>query len=113
MSFFSSERSGSYSTSVLPQTETNVVNEALCFFISGNIPFNQAENPHFKKLISSIKVNGKPVTPPSRKVIRAKLKEAASIAKEELKAELDANDSKVSLALDCWTSRPGHAYLGM
>jgi hypothetical protein len=106
-------KSGPSSTIRTTQTQTDVIDEALRFFISGNIPFNQAENPHFKKLISSIKVNGKSASPPSRKVVRARLKEAAAVAKDELKTELAANDSKVSLALDCWTSRPGHSYLGM
>jgi len=96
-----------------PLSQRDVVDDALRFFISGNVPFNQAENGYFKKLFSSIKVNGKPASPPSRKAIRARLKDAASIAREKLKQELAENDLQVSLALDCWSSRTGHSYVGM
>ena len=60
-----------------------------------------------------IQVGGKPMRPPSRKVIRSRLKSGATHAIEQVRKTLAAVDSKVSLALDCWTSRTGHAFLGM
>lgn len=90
------------------------VDKTLKFFISGNIAFNQADNPHFHKLIEhckhcncrskSQKVN--------RKSVRSRLSTVAADAKEDLLITLVENDSKVSLALDCWTSKNGYAFLG-
>jgi len=37
-------------------TEDDVKDAVLDFFIAGNIPFNQADSPHFQKLISMIRV---------------------------------------------------------
>jgi hypothetical protein len=39
-------------------TQGQLDEQILKFFISGNIPFNQADNPEFQKLIAMIKVNG-------------------------------------------------------
>ena len=38
-------------------TEELITQRVLDFFLSGDIPFNQADNPHFKNLISLIRVN--------------------------------------------------------
>jgi hypothetical protein len=88
-----------------------MVDKTLKFFISGNIAFNQADNPYFQDLIrhgqekqKGVKVN--------RKSVRARLSQVGEDATEDLMATLMANDSKVSLALDCWTSKNGHAFLG-
>jgi len=94
-----------------PVTENDVKDAVLNFFISGNIPFNQADNPEFQKLISMIEVKGRRVTI-NRKNVRARLTEQAAIAKQNLKDELTANTSRVSLAMDCWTSRLNNSYLG-
>lgn len=95
-----------------PITEADVKDAILKFFISGNIPFNQADNPEFRKLVQMIKVNGDSVTI-NRKNIRARLTEQAARAKEELKQELASNTSRISLAMDGWTSRLNNSYLGM
>jgi len=60
-----------------------------------------------------IHVKGKPIAPPSRKTIRSRLAQISEAAKSSRKTELAANDSKVSLALDCWSSRTGHAFIGI
>ena len=85
--------------------QTYIHDKVLKFFISGNIPFNQAENKELKDLLSLIQVNGQPYDPPSRKILRSNLTSWAELAKQELKKLLQENDSKISLALDCWTSR--------
>ena len=92
--------------------ENDVKDAVLDYFISGNIAFNQADNPHFQKLVNMIKINGRQVTI-NRRNIRERLKVHAEIARRDLKDTLAANDSKVSLALDCWTSRVNHAYIGI
>jgi len=59
-----------------------------------------------------IKVKGRPVTI-NRKNVRARLAEQAAKAKQDLKDELAANTSRVSLAMDGWTSRLNNSYLGI
>jgi len=44
-------------------TQNDVNEQILKFFISGNIPFNQADNPQFQKLIRMIKVGKSPAKP--------------------------------------------------
>jgi hypothetical protein len=90
----------------------DVLDKVLNFFISGNIAFNQADNPAFQELISSIKVNNQAVTI-NRKSVREQLDYHAKKAQEDLMSQLMTNDSKVSLALDCWTSKNNYAFLGM
>lgn len=92
--------------------DDDIKDMVLNFFISGNIPFGQANNPEFRKLINMIKLKGKPVII-NRKNVRARLTEQAAKAKQALKDELAANTSRVSLAIDCWTSRLNNSYLGM
>lgn len=82
--------------------------EVLRFFIEGNIPFQQADNPHFQRiltwLIPSVKI--------SRKSLRKYLSDEAKKAIADLKTVLNDVDSKISLALDCWTTRTGYAFMG-
>jgi hypothetical protein len=90
-------------------TQEAVRLRVLQFFIAGNIPFLQANNEHFQQLLEWIIPGGGQI---SRKTIRTSLSIEAAAARQQLKATLIDNDSKVSLALDCWTSRTGHAFLG-
>ena len=91
--------------------DDTMVDKVLKFFISGNIAFNQADNPYFQDLIhhGEVKVKGPKV---NRKSVHAWLTEVGCEAKEDLMVTLMENDSKISLALDCWTSKNGHAFLG-
>ena len=43
-------------------TKDLILDKTLNFFISSNIAFNQADNPHFQALMSEIQVDGSPVT---------------------------------------------------
>ena len=89
----------------------DIVDKVLNFFISGNIAFMQADNPEFQELVSMVKIDGK--TPSiSRKSIRERLNFHAQKAKEDLMVKLMENESKISLALDCWTSSSNLAFLG-
>jgi len=40
-------------------TEDDLKDTILNFFITGNIPFNQMDSPHFQKIISMIRIKGK------------------------------------------------------
>ena len=92
-------------------TEDDLKDAVLDFFIAGNIPFNQADSPHFQKIISMIRIEGKRVVI-NRKNVRARLTMRVSQAKQDLKDELAANSSRCSLALDGWTNRINNSYRG-
>ena len=93
-------------------TQNDVNEQILKFFISGNIPFNQAENPEFQKLIRMIKVGKCPAKPPSRKTIRRRLHDHAIMAVKQLRETLQHHKGRVSLALDCWSARNMLPFLG-
>ena len=96
-----------------PVTKEWIEQKVLKFFISANIPFRQADNEYFQELISKIQVNGSAANPPSHKVIRARLSKEAEAAKADLKVVLSQNSSKISLALDMWSTRNKFGFLGM
>jgi hypothetical protein len=89
----------------------SIVDKVLKFFISGNIAFNQADNPYFQDLIRHAEARA-PDPKINRKSVRTRLTQVGQDAKEDLMITLIENDSKISLALDCWTSKNGHAFLG-
>ena len=95
-------------------TNQNSITELILkFFISGNVSFQQGENEYLQRLIKLIPINGNTFARcPSRKVIRSRLTEHADNATDDLRSILLDNDSKISLALDCWTSRTNSAFLG-
>jgi hypothetical protein len=109
-SFFESDASKKASST--PLNKELLEEQILNFFVSGNIPFNQVENPHFHTLISHISINNKPSQAPSRTTLRARLSKHSQMAEENLKEILGKNDSKISLALDCWTSKSQRGFLG-
>lgn len=94
-------------------TKEWIEQQVLKFFISANIPFRQVDNEYFQELISKIQVNDSVVSPPSRKVIRARLSKEAAAAKTDLKIILSQNSSKISLALDMWSTRNKFGFLGI
>jgi len=95
------------------RVEEDLVIKTLKFFISGNIAFNQADNPYFQELIRAAAAQGiAKIQPINRKNVRDKLHDVASDAKEDLMVSLMENKSKVSLALDCWSSGNNYAFLG-
>ena len=94
-------------------TKATVEEEILKYIISGNISFNQVENQHFRNIISFIQIKNKSVQTPSRKVIRARLFSKSEQVRENLRTTLAVNTSKISLALDCWSTRTNYGFLGM
>ena len=89
-----------------------ILNKTLDFFISGNIAFNQADNPHFQALMAEIQVDGAAVVI-NRHNVRQRLSTQATQSREDLMSTLMSNQSRISLALDCWTSRNNMAFLGI
>ena len=105
-----------FSTASQPRilvTKEWVERQVLKFFISTNIPFRQADNEYFQELTSKIQVNGSAASSPSRKVIRARLSKEAEVAEANLKAVISKNSSKISLALDMWSTRNKFGFLGI
>ena len=94
-------------------TKDMLEEQVLKVFISGNLPFNLADNKHFQVLMSYISINNKPARSPGRTTLRTKLSQYSNLAVENLKNILSKNDSRVSLALDCWSSRSNYGFLGM
>ena len=94
-------------------TKDDVHDKVLRFFISGNIAFNQADNPYFRDLIQLIKVGCNETITVNRTNLTKRLHDKAVLSKDDLMATLMSNESRISLALDCWTSRNKIAFLGI
>ena len=94
-------------------TQNEVMDRVLKFFISGNIAFNQADNPYFRDLVSLITCDNNINVRVNRSNVTNRLHKSAADAKSDLMVTLMENESKISLALDCWTSRNNIAFLGM
>jgi hypothetical protein len=82
------------------------------FFVSGDIPFAKAENPYFQQLIGMIKTGMGMAQCPSRFTIRRRLKDGTEAAFIDTFDRLAKQDGKISLALDCWSTRNMLPYLG-
>jgi hypothetical protein len=95
-------------------TQSTIEELVLKFFISGNIAFAQAENTYLRDIIKLIPLDsGSRSSCPTGKVLRVRLREHGEVSINELQELLDRNDSKVSLALDCWSSRSNYGFIGM
>lgn len=94
-------------------TQNNIDAQILKFFISGNIAFNQVDNHEFRKLVSMIHVNGAPAKSRSRRSLCRQLHEHAFSVENDLRQTLSLLNSKVSLALDCWSTRTMLPFLGI
>jgi len=74
-----------------------------------NWPFDQFENTDFRALIH----RGFPGHEcPHRHTMASRLTEAAEAARMDIKERLTSNDSRISLALDCWTSPNRWEFMG-
>ena len=81
----------------------------LRIIISGNLPFNFAENGEFIDLLN----DPYPDCPaPTRKTVVDYLYSKSTLTKLELRDLLGKLDSKVSLALDVWVTCTNLAFLG-
>ena len=86
-----------------------VKEKVLRIIIAGNLPFSIAEPGEFVDLLNDAYPD---CPPPTRKAIMDHLKAKAMLTKLKLKESLAKNDSKISLALDVWTTRTNLSFLG-
>jgi hypothetical protein len=94
-------------------TQDQIDELLLKYHISGNIPFRQIENQYLKELVSLIMINKRPAKAPGRNTLRVRLSKYSKMGVDKLKEVLQANKSRISLALDMWSSRSNHGFLGM
>jgi hypothetical protein len=84
--------------------------QVLRIITEGNLPFSFAENCEMIKL----EKHAYPVVnPPNRRSVAARLKKNVGKEKQRLRERLAEVDSRISLALDAWTTRNNTAFLGM
>src|SRR5437764_14513572 len=83
-------------------TKDVILNKTLDFFISGNIAFNQADNPHFPALMAEIQVDGAAVEI-NRHNVRQRLSTQATQSREDLITTLMSNQSGINLDHDSCT----------
>ena len=91
-------------------TRDKLKEKVLRIIITGNLSFSFAENPEFVDLLNDAYAD---CPAPTRKTIVEYLRSKATLTKDELRAQLATLDSKVSLALDAWTTRTNLAFLGI
>ena len=83
--------------------------QVLRIITEGNLSFSFAENDEFVALLKHAYSD---VNTPNRRSVVTKLKNNVGKEKERLKKCFAELDSKVSLALDAWTTRNNIAFLG-
>jgi len=92
-----------------------IIELVLKFLISGNISFKQADNEYLQQIIRLLKfrISDTPARCPSRRVVRSRLTSYVGDAFNNLHDLLLANDSKISLGLDCWSSRSNYGFMSI
>jgi hypothetical protein len=91
-------------------TRATLCEHVLRIVIAGDLPFNFAENPGFRKLLQ---VSYPLIPRPTRKMIAMQLEDRAEEAKMRLRELFAGHKGKISLALDGWNSRNNKDFLGM
>ena len=78
--------------------------------VACNWPFDQFSNPRFRTIIH----RGFPGHKcPGRNAMTALLKKKAIVVRAEIKERLIETNSRISLALDCWTSPNRWEFMGI
>ena len=91
-------------------SQNRLKERVLRIIVSGNLPFSFADNVELRALLKDAYLDC-PLL--NRKVVRDYLKSWADEAVSMVKAKLAANESKVSLVLDAWTSRSNLSFLSI
>ena len=81
----------------------------LRIIVSGNLPLSFADNTELRALLKDAYPD---CSPPNRKSAQEYLQSRSDATVADIKAKLAANESKVNLVLDCWTSRSNLSFLG-
>ena len=90
-------------------TSDRLKDQILRIIISGNHTFASVEDEEFRDLLREAFPD---CNIPSRWTLVEYLSSKAKLVKIDLQKELAANNSKISLALDVWTTRSNLAFLG-
>ena len=77
--------------------------------VACNWSFEQFRVGPFRELLDM----GHELEVPTPKIMKARLKKYARLAQKEIKERLENNDSRISLALDCWSSPNRLEFMGM
>jgi hypothetical protein len=91
-------------------TSDKLCEQVLRIILAGNLSFSQAENVELVALLRNAYPN---VNIPNRRSVTNKLNEQTMMAKEKLKDRLATVESKISLAIDVWSTRTNYSFLGM
>jgi hypothetical protein len=91
-------------------TADRIKDKIVRIIISGNLPFSFVENVEFVDLVKDAYPNCDMIT---RKTVVDYLRSKATCTKEDISMRMSENKSKVSLAMDIWTTRTHLAFLGM
>ena len=91
-------------------TSELLLEKALRIVIAGNESFSQVENPEFVDLLKDASLD---CTSLSCRAVTNLLYSSAQQARNEIAQRLSELDSKVSLALDLWSTCHNLAFLGM
>ncbi len=96
-----------------PVTQTGFVDRLINLIIATDQHFNVVENEEFCEVIKYVSRNNDKIKMPNRKSVKKTIHEKFVQEREKLKNELQQNDKKVSLMIDCWTSKNQHPYQGV
>jgi len=92
-----------------PMTSERLRDMLLRILVSANLPFAFVENEEFRKMLREAFPN---CQIPRRQIMPDLLSAGTIRAASELRQELVTNESRVSLAMDVWTTRNNLAFLG-
>ena len=84
--------------------------QVLRIILAGNLSFSQVENPELVALLRNAYPDA---NIPNRGSVVNKLNEQTAMAKEKLKDQLGTVESKISLAMDVWSTRTNYSFLGI
>jgi len=90
-------------------TDDRVKDRILRIIVSGNLPFSFVENAEFIDLLKDAYPK---LSTPTRRSLVNYLNSKATLTKDEVKQRASKSNSKVSLAMDIWTTRTHLAFLG-
>src|SRR5436305_7797776 len=82
-----------------------------CFnaMVACNWSFKQFSVGSFRELLDM----GHGFEVPTPKIMKARLKKYTKLAQKEIQERLESNDSRISLALDCWSSSNRLEFMGI
>src|SRR5947209_20457570 len=92
-----------------PYSEERFQDQLLRAVLATNMSFRSVEHPEFKGLLHMLRNN---IKVPTSRMLRASLKMRSNEIRAELQELLDYG-SKVSIALDAWTSRNHFSFLAI